>query len=502
MKRIRIESIKSLLLIVLVVLSLIQVGILWYYQNHRLPISFLSTLYTMLNQKSPPDLSNLKEEAILPASIIVSDEYGASRWVLYSENAHFRELGIEAYSYIQNVLSNDFNQKPEKLPADLWNSISRPFIFEMGSSMDIDTIKFLSNLKKTASPNAPPGISRMIVDPWSDQNGRNTLYFLFDNVIYKYTVPFIKNGFNADSYEKLLTSLAKDKNNVNYNFYKDIDPYRGLGYPIKPDAPIVVKEPYKTVIPGISGYVPDNLVLKYNENGDPNPSLIAKTLLGDDLKNYDQPETDSHGTVTLKNANNIYKQHKNGLMEYTYWSQSPVDDRGDLKLALEKVFEFIYEKQELMSKAKNYRLVLKSESLAQDKKAYEFKFDYIVKGIPVVTVGTASNGSKQIQSAVSIQANSKGVVGCRWLVRNFKVQDAQKAHNYNLSFDKFLVNYKSAYNELKGSKGISITEIRRVYIGSDQPEEHMLPPAWSLKMEDQTGSISYRFVNIPSWKED
>jgi regulatory protein YycH of two-component signal transduction system YycFG len=502
MKRIRMESIKSLLLIVLVALSLIQVGILWYYQYHRLPISFLSTLYTVFNQKSPPDLSNLKEEAILPTSITVSDEYAASRWVLNSENEHFRKLGIEAYSYIQTVLSDDFNQKPEKLPVNDWNSISKPFMFEMGSSMDIDVIKFLSNLKKTSSPNAPPGIFKMVIDPWSDQNERNTLYFLYGDVIYKYTVPFIKNGFDADSYEKLLTSLAKDKNALNINFYKDIDPDNGLGYPIKPDVPIVVKKPYKTAIPGISAYVPDNLVLRYNDNGDPNPSNIAKTLLGDDLKNFDQPETDGKGTVTLKNANNIYKQHRNGLMEYTYWSQSPADDKGDLKLALEKAFQFISEKQELMSKTLDYRLILKEDSLTRDKKAYEFKFDYIFNGVPVVIVGTGTDGSKQIENAVTIQANSNGVVGCRWLVRNFKVQEVQKAHYYNLSFEKFLVSYKSAYNELKGNKGISITEMRRVYLGSEDAEEHLLPPAWSLKMQDQTGAASYRFFNIPLWKED
>lgn len=502
MKHTRIESAKSLLLTVLVALSLIQVGILWYYQNHRLPISFLSSLYTALNQKQPPDLTNLKQDVILPLDITVSDEYAVSRWVLNSESQHYRELAIGAYSYIQIILADDFKQKPEKLSADIWNNISKPFVFDWGTEINIDTIKFLSDLKKTTSQNAPPGIFKMAIDPWSDQNERITLYFYADGTVYKYTVPFIKNGFDADSYLKILTSLAENKNAVNFNLYRDIDPDNGLGYPIKPNVPVVVKEPYKTAIPGITAYIPENLVLKYNENGDPDPLVIAKSLLGDDLKNFDQPETDSQGTVTLKNANNIYKQYKNGLMEYSYWSQSPVDESGDIKLALEKAFEFIYGKQKGISKTENYRLLLRDEKLTQDKTAYEFKFDYVVNGVPVIFTKAGASGSRQSLNAVTIQANSRGVVSCRWLMRNFKIQDNQKPHYYNLSFDKFLVSYKTAYNELKGSKGIGIAEIRRVYTVSEGVSDHILPPVWWMKTEDQSGSISFRFVDIPSWKED
>ncbi len=461
MKRVRLERFKSIFLALLIALSLTQLGILWYYQNHRFPISFLSSLYSMLNHDSPPDISRLKDEVILPTRILVSDEYTISRWLLGSEDRYFRELAIEAFSYIQTVLNDDFRQQPEKLPASRWSELSKPFVFEFSTPMNKEVIRFLSNIRKSEAPNAPDGIFRMAIAPWTDQNERNTLYFLYGDTIYKYTVPFIRNRFDRKAYENIFTLLIKDRGQVRYNLYRDIDPRKALGYPIIPEVAIVVKEPDEIQLPALAGYTPESITLKYNENGDPDPSSIAKTLLGSDLKNFDPPETDSEGTVTLKNANNIYKQYKNGLMEYTYWSQVPGENRGQLMNALEKAFAFIAEKQEMIDKSPNYRLALTGIGISGDGRYHVFSFNYIVNGYPVVLTqgagdesgsrngeegqsestgseqdGTAEEngsggteseknnaaGAKRVVDAVTIHVNAQGVASCRWYVRSFHVE--------------------------------------------------------------------------------
>ena len=84
------ERIKTILIYILLVSGLLQVGILWSYQNQRAPISFLERLFS-----NDIQISNeaVRKILFIPDRIIVSDgEYSNSHWIITEGNEYYNSF--------------------------------------------------------------------------------------------------------------------------------------------------------------------------------------------------------------------------------------------------------------------------------------------------------------------------------------------------------------------------------------------------------------------------
>ena len=91
MSRVRRERFKSYILALLIVSSIIQVGILWEYQNHGFPISFLMPIFAGSGSNAS-DISEVsRQEYFVPFRIIVSNG-NESHWLISLSLIHIQDI--------------------------------------------------------------------------------------------------------------------------------------------------------------------------------------------------------------------------------------------------------------------------------------------------------------------------------------------------------------------------------------------------------------------------
>ena len=308
-----------------------------------------------------------------------------------------------------------------------------------------------------------------------------------------------EGSYNREAYARQIASMNQGKSILSYLLFKDIDPRNKSNYPISPDVPVVVRSPVVRNVNKVESHIPENLVLKYNENSDPDPSVIARTLLGSNLDNYDEPETDKNGTVTMKNSNNTYRMHTNGLMEYSYWSQAPASDRGDIREAFARAMEFISVFRRHTGKVPGYTLMLSQIRISEEGRYYEFVFDYMVSGRPVIYEGiTGSDGSRSLNNALIIRTNAARVLNCWWIVRNFRDLDSGKNGSllYDARFERFMDKYDSTYGDIRVNSSIYIKDISIAYRGEGFSDNSHLTPVWRVKVKSGSNNLSYKTIEL------
>lgn len=465
------EVIKTYILLLLLLTSILQSGILWTRQSHGFPLFSLSEIF--FNQK--PDYTENSDAYFSPFKVVISAG-DVSHWIIGKDSKVYNELWQEVKNnYISQILRDDKQPASSSLFSEPeWGRlvIKNAVVFEFPTNIPTEIISWFF---KTSAPTfkEPSGIHKIAILPWEDVNNNITLYITDDTRIYKYILPVRSGGINKVRYNEIFNALKQDEKLRQYMVISEID-YGNKGKdPISPDillyagAQSASYESYHT----IDSTAPEDFKVIDRKNFTETDALAALITAGE--KDIYDSGVDSYGGGTVfKNLNNLYRVYSDGLLEYKYTGFTDAVEKSSMSGAFKNAVEFIGKRGDLYSGA---QLVL-SGVKPYGEDIYEFTFDYTVGEVPVyVDYMSKGRDRMQLNHAVTIRASSRRVTEAWWIVKNFRVDLEDR---YNINFNNFLDNTFLDYATLKRDKDFFITDISVYYELKPYFEKQALQPVW------------------------
>ncbi len=500
-----IEKLKSLILTVLIFTGIIQMGVLWRYQNHGLPISILETLFSGIsNINTARGLEEIKSRVFVPEEIIVSDTLSQSHWSLDSSGKEYKDLWAWAQAYLVTVLDPAFKQRPEVIQSSEWSRLfgSSPFAIIFDSPMNVQMVKLFMGISQNPSPYAPQGLYKMLLSPWEDFNNVNTIYIYDGSRIYKYKLPFHALD-NREKYRNIMRRVSSNTNLINYSLMQELDPNNRLGYPINRDVAVINRGPIKSLeLPNIYSYIPENIRITHDVN-DAEMDRIANLILGRERDNYDDPELNKRdNTLVMRSQNSRYRLYQEGIMEYEYIGLYEEYVQGNIGDAFANALMFINNRLKSAMVVDSFvdKLYL-SGSRQVGKSYYEFTFDYKVENVPV-HFNEFSPGTRtdiRLKNAITIRANEKRVISCWWVIRDFETTG--QPLRYNIGFDDFMYKLSDTYMDLFAARQIRVKDIDVALFMPVRKEKLFLKPVWRLKTENNSGESGFYIIDLSVAKD-
>lgn len=468
------EALKSYLLLVLLITSILQVGILWIYQNHGFPSNFFTAIFP----SHPLTSSTDGQEYFKPYRISVSGGNYA-HWVIAPKRELYSKIWNEVKdNYLKSILLND---KPVPLsPEEQWGNIvtQKAVILSFKANIKADLLSWFLGISEITSKEAS-GVYKIAILPWKDINNNLTIYIQDETKIYKYITPIRDKWLTREQYDGIFDSLRQDAGLKVYNVITEINPGNKVHYPMSQDTLVIIGAANKSydAFRSVICTAPDAFKIKDAKNISELDNL-ASVISGNDKDIYDSAPN-IYGAMVLKNLNNLYRVYSDGLLEYKYLGAVEDSDKDSMSKAFKKAIEFIKARKQLISGSS-----LQLSGIGDKGRGYyEFTFDYEVGGIPVFT-DYKSNGkdAARLTNAVTIRANSKRVINAWWVMKRFEQGSESK---YNVNFEGFLDNTFKDYNTLKKDKDFFIRDINISYkIDSMMPAKTTLEPVWAVSAAD------------------
>lgn len=465
------ERFKFYILVLLIVISLVQVGILWGYQNQGFPIS----IFTERSQKpyaySYSDIEKNRDSYFAPYRIIVSTGYDDSHWLIGrktdSDNLLYNALWSEAKNYIKAVL----NSKPLdvlELSDTMWGDlvVEKSFTYEFTSNIKLDIIKWFLNTS-SSSVDGPTGIHKMIISPSDNESdGFDTVYIRDDpdsNKVFKYVLSYqSENRLNKEKVNQIITSLSSNQEIRTYNLIREYPIGKKSFFSINQDVLLVSGSIKYRDFYGLTYSVPDICNIP-GVNKMAVLNTMADRILGSEAANYELDEG-KYGAAVFKKVSSIYRIYKDGLLEYKYLAESE-GDRGNIREAFEKAMEFLVEKSDRGQLLSGVNVYLSGVDDDQSKDFYTFTFDYSysfdskVGDVPIVFSDYTTAGlDVRLDHAVTIKANSNRVLGCWWITGKY---EQGKKTEMNVNFENLMDTLFNVYPNLKNN--LFINDISMCY---------------------------------------
>lgn len=472
MKSVFKERLKLILLAVLITSSLIQLGILWRYQGHGLPFNFITAvLHTEASDINTDLDKKAREDFFVPYRITASAGYDKPRWILNRTSYHYQTLWKEGRHYLQKALTSG-NLEEVNVP---WSDIvggnqittssfaRETYIFEFKTNIKMDLLQWLMEID---APTEADGVYKLVISPWENAgSGYITIYIRDSSKIYKYTTPYEKGRLGQQQYRDIMDDISKDKSLTAYSVlnekYLSTISYDVLG---------ALDEPFKKAENSFTEiYCSPPSLLKNKDTYSSNElNTIAKNLLGVEKDSYDLAVM-SNNTIEFRTQNIINRLYKDGLFVYRYRSNVSVEDKGEIYEAFTNAYKMVNKLQSMISGADLYLSGIE----VQGQGSYTFIFDYMVNGVPVymdyISDSDETDAMRKLKvgNAVIIEANSKMVVSCQAVLKDFEM--TKDAQTYNLNFFDIM---EDAYgtglmNNVRRSDINDLTFSYRVMRGND-----------------------------------
>lgn len=397
------ERLKSVLIVVLIVTGLLQVGILWSYQNQGTPFSFLSAFFSNDTQVSS---ESIREKLFVPGKLIVSD--GANDyWIISEDNEYYRKFLDEVTAGLGKIATGNVELKTS---SEKWENViaRRGIIADFGFVLEPGLLGWLLG---TGNPVQDiPRFDRLMIRRDIVREDTGTFYLRAeDGTVYSTGQVRYEQAANLKNVTSKLEAGSKNR----YRKYKTLSGGRLNKPEDEPDVLYVVSSPrywpYKVLSAGLPAAAEDE-------------ETLAKAILGEEEGRYNK-YTYSDDIIQYTYGSNIYRYYSDGFLTYRYLGSA---DTGGTKPgeALMNAYKFIAETD--MLKETETGLVLSSV----ERKAggiYEFCFDYRVNGMIVrIEYETKDGSGRKLQHAIRILADGRRVLECDWLVRSFRIVNTRK----------------------------------------------------------------------------
>lgn len=475
------EKFKTILLVFLIVLCVVQVGILWSTQSRSFP--FLSSLFSDSKTTSLVTVEDSKAKYLLPSKIVLSTAFDGDHIIIPNGSKEYVRVWEGAKWYISHVL----DARPQKIQSfneKVWGRISasKPYMLEFKTAIPIDIVKWVLNLK----PSAGGGLSsiyKIIVCPADPVTGENaTVYIRDDKNIYTFVITDSKNSaLGSDEFTDIYTNLKENTNAKNYQSaaekWEDTNISKDMFGPMLENTGEDYPSITCTTFSGMDESDANNY--KYEDY-----ERIASELFGKSSSNYDY-DTDINGSVVFKKTDIVYRLYRNSVLEYKYMENQT--STYDLRLldAYKKAIEFIIDINRQNNFLSNVNVYL--SFFEKKSNSYIFKFDYGIVindkygEVPVLLKDYAiAKGMDNLDSCISIEANSKRVTHCEMIPLKFK---SGKMSKYEWAFTNMYQKEFEEYPELN-KKDISVKNFGIYYVMSNNVLKKHIDPSFVLYTAD------------------
>ncbi|MFZ5989346.1 MAG: hypothetical protein ACOYWZ_19805 [Bacillota bacterium] len=466
------ERLKLYILLILVITSFIQVGILWNYQNQGEPTNFLLGIFYGKNKEISVDIGNHFE----PYRIVISEGFENPHWIVSEKQKYYDELWEDAKSYLSNILTGKNVIMEQEYTEEFWGEVvlKKSFIFEFKTKISNN---LLSAFLKLGSPSNLKlgGIYKMAILPSENINNNVSLYIYDGTRVAKYVVPFNFEGLTRDNYDGIISEFYSKE----IEGYSVIKEHRlninKLSYNLRPDVLIVLEGNKYRSFNNIILDTPD-YIDRINPNRRTDLEKIAEDILGREKEDYIRA-VDMYNVIVFQNLSNMYKIYRDGLLEYKYLSVIGKTDKGNESEAFEKALKFIKERDSLISGIDVYLT-----GIIDQGDYYTFTFDYRFDGMPITfdKYTVMDKDKKSLNNAITIDANSKRVLSCYWILK--EIEKGSEELQLNVNFEALLNDAFSKYIELNNS--FSIKDLYISYKVKSNLSSQNLKPVWVIEALD------------------
>jgi len=403
------ERLKTVCIYILIITGLIQIGILWNYENQGAPISFFTGLFSKDSQISDETVS---EKLFIPYRLILSDGE-ITYWIITKNSEYYRSFWNEAAKGLEKIVSGEarLTETNEK-----WEEIidKQGILVDFGYTMESDLLRWFLGTGRTLQE--LPGFRKLMIKRDIVRSDTGVFYICgSDGKIYRSDPLRYEKAANISEISRKLTEDQSE----NYRRYFTLS-----GSKInKPD-----DEPDVLYVASSPRYWP---YFRYTVNPPlraDNEEILAEALLGSETGRYNK-YVYNEDVVQYTYGSNIYRYYSDGYMTYRYLGSSEAAAGTKAGEALVTAYKFIARVRELLSS--DTEIILSSVK-KRSGGAYEFGFEYRINTMPVkVAYEMKDGGGKKLGYAIKITADSKRVLECDWLLLDFK-QNGKGKYNDRL----------------------------------------------------------------------
>ncbi|MDD4495836.1 MAG: two-component system activity regulator YycH [Eubacteriales bacterium] len=451
------EHVKTAILVVLIILSVLQLGILWNYQSHGLPINLLG-IFSPRNPSTAADFDELAREAFFnPFRVIAYSGIKQEQivWLLSKDDDFYDELWDEGREYLLTAMKSS---RIEKLDANRWNELikNKAFVFEMASPLPSDLVRYFLDISEE-NKNGIETVHKLMLS--LEESPRDvTVYILGDNLYRLSSTSASAGGMSRNDYDRIYTSLINSETALQYRLFGlTADLVEG----IRPDV--------------LASLTNDRKSFEMYRQSIPvgelsNTELMRNLLLDRHRESFDIIR---NGDIAVfKTLDNTYRiDPMNGVVEFSYNPGSGEQPRGNVGDVFRNVFKRINSiKSELLP---DNELYLHSVELngPGEPDSYVFNIGCMAGDYPVFyaggddteaagavgggdteAAGAVDSGDAEAARAVDsgdvvfpleIRANSQNVISFRWNIRQIFKSNIKK--DYDINFLNIMQNIFSTY---------------------------------------------------------
>lgn len=461
------ERLKTICIFVLIITGLLQVGILWGYQSQGTPTSFLLRFF---NGAAQIDDTVARERLFVPDRLILSNG-DLDHWIIDRNSDIYNDLWDETKQALYGIASGTVNLKESN---EDWGDLfeNRGFIIDFGYPMESGLLKWFLGVGEKVQE--LPAVYKIMIKP--DIVDENT------STIYIYSTGgkvYISDLISYDRKRSLgdIFTAVSDNGEQEYRKYYT---FRGGKIDKTMDA-----EPDVLYVFGAPRYWP---YLEYRSKPPARAEKkddLAAIVLGNEKDRYNKSNINEN-TIQYNYGSNIYRYYTDGYLTYQYLGSADSSGKGEIGEVLLNAYKFVDRINQLSETTADIVLASVEE---KQQGIFSFSFDYRLKGMPVKLELDMKDGNDQkLKHAISIQADSKRVLKCDWLLRDF----AQgKKDNFNDRFLELITLTGRNFEEMK------IQDMHYGYFinsGSDS----VLKPMLLIDMKDKS-TIP---IEMPSEKGD
>jgi len=470
------ERLKTVFIIILLIAGISQVGILWGYQNRGTPTGFI---YGLFGFDHTTQVSNemLRERLFLPGRLILSDGSGFY-WVVADTGSRYSALWDEAKQGLYRIVSGEVGLTKV---GNSWGEVAakRGILIDFGYDMDAELLSWFLGV---VDPSHNMTAIRKVMINRDITDESMSIFYIYGSDGTVYSSGRIRNE-NVGRLEEIITAVSQTS--------RSYTSLKGGGIAKENDEPDVLY----TVAPKYWRYNSFSVAPPAESDQD---EKVADILLGTEKDRYNRSRV--RGNILQFNyGDNLYRYYEDGYMTYRYLDAADTSGNGGAEKALLHSYQFIAEIYDQFESPAD--IVLTSVNKIQNG-IYRFGFDYKIAGMTVKvdieskdgsgsTDGSGlkdSSGSKdgsgsRLEHAVVIQADTKRVLKCDWLLKKF---ERSGSGNYDDRFNYLLESSGMSFRDM------SIQDIYPCYF-VDLPSAEQLSPALLIKTKDR-GNVSVKMI--------
>lgn len=410
MIKINIEKIKSYILSILILTSIILTGSLWFDNYHGLSLIINNIpLWVSSTFSFDENLYDKQyEQIIIPYKVMITNGE-AGKWSYYS----FSSGNNEGWDIVKNILNTlNTNMKIESASATEWQELTnrKSVICEFGGAIDTSVIKLIFPANNAIKSESIPNIEAFAFTKTLSggliyiKENEGKIYRIVFNGSINAMEQYIEKYSKYNTYVKLI-ALEEMGTNVFYGDKKIQPSYNTL-------FPISNKQEYRLKVPKLQ--IDNN----FNESNISNiDKMVTKIFNNTD---YSKFITNDKGYIFINEDSSSIKIEENALFEYTGKKGLNQEEDNSFINSFNAALNFV------KNIAQNEEFYLVSTEKNNDK--YIFNLGITLKGIPIIDMKGIINKSNKVLMSISVE---NGIVtSCKANINKFSTKETSSYITY------------------------------------------------------------------------